>query len=510
MPLFEMVAFAGLAGASWRVGKEWTECLDWCRLGRYFVSTRRSPVRHLSQALLEEFPGRDRIRVRMFGLGGPFVVFTRDPDLIQRVTHSQKYIRANPLNGDQIPWAGLIARVTGMQPFLSSFLLQSIWFQASGDVHRRQRDRFLSFVPKFLTQGAQDRIHRKIEEVLPQRVQVKGPGADLFDLLQEVVSVVQLWFISDYELPAEWSVERYCEVTNSAFGSLYAFQAPRPSHAAQLEALVNDMMVRSGPEGLIQHMRDRAPKELSEKQRQEELRHNLMAGLFLGQQSLANCAFWLVLRLHDDPQLVDLLRKDSSKLPGIVSEELRLHPPSSPFLMPYYAVQDDNHGGLEIPSGSLVAMMPILMHMNEDLHSRPEGFLRSRFDSEQGKKHNSSQVCPSPTAEGSAPILDVHACMVSKVRGGASSSRDGCPVTGGGRVGDRAGYCPFGVGKATCPMQGFSLSVILNLVRVIVQDWDVDVHDAKTLSTAPVTQHVVIDTGSRPMKRLTATFRPRQ
>ena len=52
----------------------------------------------------------------------------------------------------------------------------------------------------------QDEIHRLAKKSLPERIEENGANSDLFDLLQEVVAIVQLRFISDFELGPSMSL----------------------------------------------------------------------------------------------------------------------------------------------------------------------------------------------------------------------------------------------------------------------------------------------------------------
>mmetsp|Transcript_54952 Transcript_54952/g.67347 ORF Transcript_54952/g.67347 Transcript_54952/m.67347 type:complete len:503 (-) Transcript_54952:388-1896(-) len=500
--VLEAIAAVAVGSGSFRAVYDWPSCFNWLKMAWYFGSKGKNPVKSLPHALLEHFPGHSVVKMRLFGIAGPQVFFLADEALVAHVTSSPRYRRVNPLDSRNFSFAEVLTKITGMKSFLQTFLDQSIWFQPYGDVHRRQRELFLSFVPKFLTQDKQAEVHELSRKLLEERIRENGRGADLFDLLQEVVSILQLHFISDYQLMPSMTVREYCDVTNSAFGGMYSFQSPSPEQVQKLSALCKHMLKHGGSEGLVQHMRDHASKDLSATQREVELLHNLMAGLFLGQQSLANGAYWVVLRLAQEPETLALLREDLRLLPQLIAEELRLHPPSSPFLMPYKALEDDEFGGFKVPAGSIVAMMPILLHLNEDHWPEAKDFNKARFYETILDKRNEYQGHrPCSWSSGPAPLAEVNAAMVQGNRT--------CPISG--NVGSQK-YCPFGVGKdATCPMQGFSISVLLNLLAIIIPEWDVEVHDLSepSFSACPVTEHVNVDTGSRPWKRVKATFRRR-
>lgn len=438
-----------------------SECFDWFKLA-WCAKKRGNMVKFMPQAVLEVLNGRKHIKIRKCVVFGDYVIFSNDQGLVDHVTRSGKFLRVNPLNPDFFPEAAVLTQVTGMRGFLEKFLVRSIWFQPSGDVHKRQRELFLSFVPKFLTPDAQRSIEKLGAELLEQRIKANGPGFDLFSTLQEVVAVLQLRFISDYEL-RDMTVEEYCHITNSAFGGMYAFKCPSPEMQSKLEDLCRDMLKNSGGNGLVAHMRRHASPDLPAEQREEELLHNLMAGLFLGQQSLANAIYWILLVLARDPELLKALRgkADIGLLPAIISEAMRLYPPSSPFLMPYLAMEDDDYNGLQMPKGTVVAMMPILQHLSKDVYEDPLSFHVGRFreviETRRRWYEEPSLGCEDCLLQG-VPASLLHACMIQNSKQTSSKSVMNCPVSGasGPRCPVTATaqlecHCPFGVGAATCP-----------------------------------------------------------
>ncbi len=156
------------------------------------------------------------------------------------------------------------------------------------------------------------------------------------------------------------TIREYCDLTNSSFGGMYAFHSPSWEETQKLASLCKDMLLGGGENGFVHYIQEHAPKGIDEEQLKKELQHNLMASLFLGQQSLANGAYWVILRLSQEPELLKEIRLNRLKLPEIIAEELRIHPPSSPFLMPYLALEDYEHEGLQIAAGDRVVMMPSL------------------------------------------------------------------------------------------------------------------------------------------------------
>jgi len=443
--------------------------------------------------------------MQMMGLCGPSIIFAGDPGLVTHITNESascatspcslesmpKYLRVNPLDEHYNEWIGLITQLTGMKAFLDKSLAESIWFQPSGIVHKRQRKMFRSFAKKFGTRDSQVAIYSKAMEVMEALI-VKNEQVDLFNKLQQIVAILQLHFIMDYSLPAGWSVEKYLEVTNGVFGAMYAFESPSEWHCQQLDELLNDMMQNADVHGLLNHMEGEAVSP-------EEIKHNLTAGLLLGQQSLANALFWFVLYFAQNPEMLDKVREDEKKLPAIILELLRTHPPSSPFLMPYLALRDDVYNGQIIKKGNLIVVIPILMHLDEDVWKNALTFDEGRFEAYVDKRRRLYKRDKETDREtGAASPTEVFATM-------PLNPRDNCPVSHSKGPHD---LCPFGVGEATCPMQGFSIALISNVARILIHKWTVEVHDLDSLND-PLIEHVLLDTGSRPWKRPYATFTPR-
>ena len=221
----------------------------------------------------------------------------------------------------------------------------------------------------------------KAQKVMTDQIPV-DEKVDLFSMLQKIVAILQLSFIMDYQLPDGWflvsmlstvcldlqslcllrilllrTVEKYLNVTNGVFGVLYASQRPSETDCQELEVLLDDMMQKAGPDGLLKHME----KEGEEAPCREEIRHNLTAGLLLGQQSLANALFWLVLHFAEHPDMLERVRKDEDQLAAMILEIFRTHPPSSPFLMPYLALEDDEYNDESIKKGDLIVIIPIML-----------------------------------------------------------------------------------------------------------------------------------------------------
>ena len=511
-----MLTSGGLATA--RFYAERRSCMDCMGLVTYFARTRKNPVTCLHHAFLDRLdtePDLRHLKFRVGGLVGPHVIFPYAEDLVAHIASSKKYRRTNPLDSANSCIAGCITSpwVTGMKPFLEEFLESSIWFKPAGPVHKRQRDLFTAFVGKFHDQKIQDEIHCLAKKSLRERIEVNGAkiaSSDLFDLLQEVVAIVQLRFISDFELGSSMTIREYCDLTNSSFGGMYAFHSPSREETQKLAGLCNDMLRRGGKNGFVHYIRQHAPKKMTKEQLEKELRHNLMASLFLGQQSLANGAFWVIVRLAQEPELLKEIRHNRSTLPEVIAEELRIHPPSSPFLMPYLALKGDEYKGLQIGAGDRVVVMPSLVQLNKKEWPNPMQFEKDRLSDIISKKHKERDTSCSWDG-GPAPVSVLHAQMkIQETRTCPVSGDTGTTCPKSNHVGSQK-YSSFGVGNATCPMQGFSIGVLNNLLSIVVEEWNVEVDGmTPTFMSTPVIEHVNVDTGSRPWRRVKATFNPRR
>jgi len=79
---------------------------------------------------------------------------------------------------------------------------------------------------------------------------------------------------------------------------------------------------------------------------------------------------------------------DSGKLPwtsAVVSEAMRLYPPA--WTLERTAVADDDVCGTPVPAGSMVAVLPYLIHRNPAVWSNPAGFDPARFLSPAPERH---------------------------------------------------------------------------------------------------------------------------
>ena len=67
---------------------------------------------------------------------------------------------------------------------------------------------------------------------------------------------------------------------------------------------------------------------------QEQTKHNLLALMLLGMQSLTNGPYWQILRIYTEHGLLEQVRENPEQAWEVIVEELYNHPPSAPILMP--------------------------------------------------------------------------------------------------------------------------------------------------------------------------------
>jgi hypothetical protein len=91
---------------------------------------------------------------------------------------------------------------------------------------------------------------------------------------------------------------------------------------------------------------------------QEQTKHNLLALMLLGMQSLANGPYWQILRIYTEHGLLEQVRENPQQVWAVIVEELHNHPPSAPILMPYRAKRNTTIQGQAILEGTIVVISP--------------------------------------------------------------------------------------------------------------------------------------------------------
>lgn len=139
--------------------------------------------------------------------------------------------------------------------------------------------------------------------------------------------------------------------------------------------------------GLLTTARDADGDGLSE----QEIRDEMSTFLVAGYETTAMALTWSLALLSAYPQARQRLEEeadavlgdgpaDPGRLPwttAVVSEAMRLYPPA--WTLERTAVADDDVCGTPVPAGSMVAVLPYLVHRNPAVWPNPSGFDPGRF-----------------------------------------------------------------------------------------------------------------------------------
>ena len=123
----------------------------------------------------------------------------------------------------------------------------------------------------------------------------------------------------------------------------------------------------------------------------QEIRDEIATFLVAGHETTAMALTWSLALLSAYPQARQRLEEevdavigdgpaDPGKLPwtsAVISEAMRLYPPA--WTLERTALADDNVCGTAVPAGSMVAVLPYLVHRNPAVWPNPAGFDPRRF-----------------------------------------------------------------------------------------------------------------------------------
>lgn len=160
----------------------------------------------------------------------------------------------------------------------------------------------------------------------------------------------------------------------------------------QVERLITSRLQRPGAGAadmlsLLVAARDSDGSALS----RQEIRDEIATFLVAGHETTAMALTWSLALLSAYPQARERLEDevdavvgvgptDPDKLPwttAVVSEAMRLYPPA--WTLERTAVADDDVCGTSVPAGSMVAVLPYLIHRNPAVWPNPAGFDPTRF-----------------------------------------------------------------------------------------------------------------------------------
>ena len=108
-----------------------------------------------------------------------------------------------------------------------------------------------------------------------------------------------------------------------------------------------------------------------------ELRDELMTLLTAGHETTATSLAWAIERLVRHPGGLERLAGDPAYVDAVVKEILRLRPVIA--LVLRRLLEPLEVGGHELPAGTTVAPVILLVHRREDVYPEPEAFRPERF-----------------------------------------------------------------------------------------------------------------------------------
>ena len=166
--------------------------------------------------------------------------------------------------------------------------------------------------------------------------------------------------------------------------------ARRQEQSPQPVAGAGDRRNAAGPHdllGLLIAARDSDGSALS----RQEIRDEIATFMVAGHETTAMALTWSLALLSAYPQArqrleaeVDAVVGDGPADPGtlpwtsaVVSEAMRLYPPA--WTLERTALADDHVCGTPVPAGSMVAVLPYLVHRNPAVWPNPAGFDPERF-----------------------------------------------------------------------------------------------------------------------------------
>ena len=120
-----------------------------------------------------------------------------------------------------------------------------------------------------------------------------------------------------------------------------------------------------------------ARDEQGEPMTDAELRDELMTLLTAGHETTATSLAWAVERLVRQPGGLERLAGDPAYVDAVVKETLRLRPVIA--LVLRKLLEPLEVGGHELPAGTTVAPVILLVHRREDVYPEPEAFRPERF-----------------------------------------------------------------------------------------------------------------------------------
>jgi cytochrome P450 len=179
------------------------------------------------------------------------------------------------------------------------------------------------------------------------------------------------------------------------------FQSPAVHRAAKrIDAVLNDIIRRceerlaSGEQSMIQMLLEARDPETGDKLDRAALRNEAAVIFMAGHETTANSLAWTWFLLSQSPEVEARLQAELAEVLGgrlptiddvprlvytraVFEEVIRLYPPVP--LLGRQAVNDESIRNRPIPTGSLVVVIPWLLHRHRQLWDQPDHFIPERF-----------------------------------------------------------------------------------------------------------------------------------
>ncbi|CAK9111205.1 unnamed protein product [Durusdinium trenchii] len=205
---------------------------------------------------------------------------------------------------------------------------------------------------------------------------------------------------------------------------------------------------------------------------QEQTKHNLLALMLLGMQSLANGPYWQILRIYTERGLLKQVRENPQRVWAVIVEELHNHPPSAPILMPYRAKRNSTIRGQTILEGTVVVISPPWSHAMMG-----------------GAPQESTNPTGCPFQRSSSPIRSLQNAM--------------------GQCAHPRSYAFGASTRSSCPVKGFNMATMYSVITGFVDLYDMKVHDPQRLCCMKQAEHMNLHIVNRPSVQLQVTLQER-
>ncbi|CAK9013850.1 unnamed protein product [Durusdinium trenchii] len=372
--------------------------------GFWTMRNKKDPLKSIHHFLSDVQTSHVYMRVPLgsfFGAGK--ILFIKDPVSIQEVVNSDDFWRCNPL----VVFRSWYTWWIGLDKFVDDHIAQSIFVLLDGEQHEKLRAIFLDFGRRIADLQSQDALAKNALAILQARVQGEN---SLFDILQEVATRILLEVLVGSSLPAGWTERRFLDLINRIMEAVFNIQCPSRMDQEDLRYIFDHFSTNSAENSLTQHLRRCGCS-------QEQTKHNLLALMLLGMQSLANGPYWQILRIYTERGLLKQVRENPQRVWAVIVEELHNHPPSAPILMPYRAKRNSTIRGQTILEGTVVVISPPWSHAMMG-----------------GAPQESTNPTGCPFQRSSSPIRSLQnamgQCAHPRSYAFGASTRSSCPVKG--------------------------------------------------------------------------------